>query len=421
MTHFTETHRIAIRTAMIAGLACLATSRLAGADHSDLRSVPLDCNPAELLPPLNSLCKIKRRAEGRRLFTKETFGGNGRTCETCHSRRTGTFSPDDVLRRLTRDPGDPLFVHDGLDDGFSGISRILEHATVRITLPLPDGLSLKDDPAATHVTFNRGTPTVKNTPALEDVFMHDLRNVTLQDQALGAIRGHAQNSVEPTQLELDLIGEFQQTDVRFFSSRKLRGFAAGGPAPELPQGNTESEQRGRLFFVDAPFNPPDKTGVCALCHSGPMLNEANVFSSAVFGNPPGVRAFSVGVSERNVIGNPLYTFLVEDTLGPPVEVTTPDIGILMTDHDQLVSLGVVPPDFVLAQFGLRRAFFANMFKTPTLWGIKDTAPYFHDNSAKNLEEMLEQYDFAFGTPPIGGAITLTPQDKEDIIAFLKLL
>ena len=94
----------------------------------------------------------------------------------------------------------------------------------------------------------------------------------------------------------------------FFSNGTLRSFAAGGPAPELPAGTTESEKRGRLFFVDAPFEPPGKAGVCALCHSGPMLNEANVFSTAVFGNPPGIREFGIGVSERNVVDNPYRRF-----------------------------------------------------------------------------------------------------------------
>lgn len=429
MNIFTQEIPAASRMMMLVMFVGLSSLQPALADDDDddeaddiaPSEVPLDCNPHEFEPPPKFLCKAKRRAEGRRLFTQETFGGNGRTCETCHSRKTGTFSPEDVLKRLSEDPDDPLFVHDGLDDGFTGVSRILEHATVRITLPLPEGVSLKHDPQATHVTVNRGTPTVKNTPALENVFMHDLRNLTLQEQALGAIRGHAQNTVEPTPLQLDLIAEFQQTAPRFFSNPELRRFAKGGPPPALPLGNTESEQRGRLFFVDAPFNPPNKTGVCALCHSGAMLNEANVFSSAVFGNPPGVRAFSVRVAERNLLGNDLHTFLIEDTLGPPVEVTTPDLGILMTDHKQLMDLEILPPDPVLARFGLRRAFFANMFKTPTLWGVKHTAPYFHDNSAKNLEEMLDQYDFAFSTPPIGGSIQLTPQDKEDIIAFLELL
>ena len=51
----------------------------------------------------------------------------------------------------------------------------------------------------------------------------------------------------------------------------------------------------------------------------------------------------------------------------------------------------IPPPFVLEQLGLRLAFFANLFKTPTLWGVSDTAPYFHDNSARNFDEVLKQY------------------------------
>jgi cytochrome c peroxidase len=177
-----------------------------------------------------------------------------------------------------------------------------------------------------------------------------------------------------------------------------------------------------LFFVDAAFAPPGKVGVCAICHSGPMLNRTNGFSGPVFGSPPGAGLENVLVSERNLIGNPLHTFLIHDTLGSPIEVTTPDLGVLITDHDQLVARGHIPPDPVLAFFGIRRAFFANFFKIPTLWGVTATAPYFHDNSAKDLDEMLEQYDFFFeNAPQIGGAIELTEQDKEDIKSFLELL
>jgi len=42
-----------------------------------------------------------------------------------------------------------------------------------------------------------------------------------------------------------------------------------------------------------------------------------------------------------------------------------------------------------------RAFFAGVFKIPTLWGVKHTAPYFHDNSMKTLEEVAEHYAFYF--------------------------
>ena len=118
--------------------------------------------------------------------------------------------------RSLRQTNDPLFRHDGFDDGVEGLSRITEHATVRIELPLPPYVTLKDDPARRTIVVHRGTPTTLNTPALEDVFMHDLRNVTLEEQALGAIEGHAKNSIQPTPLQIQLIAEFQRTH-RFFS------------------------------------------------------------------------------------------------------------------------------------------------------------------------------------------------------------
>jgi cytochrome c peroxidase len=64
----------------------------------------------------------------------------------------------------------------------------------------------------------------------------------------------------------------------------------------------------------------------------------------------------------------------------------------------------------------------NRFKQPTLWGIKNTAPYFHDNSAKTLEDVLEHYDFFLRRAGAQFEFRgFTAQDKSDIIAFLKLL
>ncbi len=105
------------------------------------QDVSLDCDPT-----LSEKCARKRLQEGRRLFDVETFGGNGRTCRTCHSKQTGTFTPEEAILRLALDPSDPLFLHDGLDDGVDGTSRITEHATVRIEIPLPPGVVLLDDP-----------------------------------------------------------------------------------------------------------------------------------------------------------------------------------------------------------------------------------------------------------------------------------
>src|SRR5579862_1824441 len=76
--------------------------------------------------------------KNRRLFTTETFGGNGRTCQTCHSPDTGTISPADARKRYRRNPSDPLFLFDGSDDGQShGVNRMLSDATVLVEIPLP--------------------------------------------------------------------------------------------------------------------------------------------------------------------------------------------------------------------------------------------------------------------------------------------
>src|SRR5437868_4169863 len=75
--------------------------------------------------------------DGKRLFERETFGGNGRTCLTCHSSDTGTVSPQDAQRRFYQSGNDPLFLHDGSDDGKgNGVSRMLKNATILVEIPL---------------------------------------------------------------------------------------------------------------------------------------------------------------------------------------------------------------------------------------------------------------------------------------------
>ena len=361
--------------------------------------------------------------EGQRLFDHETFGGNGRTCRTCHSDDDGTIDPGEVAKRLARNPLDPLFVHDGLDDFVSGTSRIAAHATILIERELPEGVVLLDDPFATSVVLARGVPSTVNTPALDPALMYDMRNLDLQDQASGAIERHARSALAPTAGQLDAIAEFQKTDNRFFSSKALKGFAEGGPAPALPEGRTASERRGREFFVDAPWDPPSKKGVCALCHSGPMLNTSNEFTTIPTGAPPGWRAFDIGVSSRNLMNNPVRTFAVTDPCNATIEVSSPDPGIMITGVYNIPMLAQFLPPKELCI--LHPGFFANMFKTPQLWGVRHTAPYFHDNSAKTLEDVLEQYVFMFtsnsGFPLTDSNILLTPQDIQDIIAFLRLL
>jgi hypothetical protein len=337
--------------------------------------------PAPPLPPAVDL------ADGQHLFDRETFGGNGRTCLTCHMRETGTITLADISRRLGANPDDELFRHDALDDGRSGISRILAHGTIRVELPLPPYVTLADNPAQRTIVVHRGVPTTLNAPALDGrgivALMLDLREADLQKQALGAIRTHAQSPIEPTRQQLDNLAAFQQMDERFFSSAALRTFARGGASPQLPEGGTESERRGRTFFVDAAPPPGSKEGVCGMCHSGPMLNEVNQFGQTETGVPIGAKIGNVLVAETNKLRNPTFTFWVEGW-GESRMVNLPDPGIMLTPPGTTPQMSA----FVLP-FNLHPQELAGFFKTPSLWGVRHTAPYFHDNSAKKLGEVVD--------------------------------
>ena len=73
-----------------------------GVTKDQLRQVSFDCKPLDLSADLARVCRVARHLEGQRFFEEETFGGNGRTCATCHSPETGTFSPADAQARPWR-------------------------------------------------------------------------------------------------------------------------------------------------------------------------------------------------------------------------------------------------------------------------------------------------------------------------------
>lgn len=350
--------------------------------------------------------------DGERLFETETFGGNGRTCRTCHSEDTGTVSPKDAAKRLKEDPNDPLFVHDGSDDGLGhGHSRMLADATILMTIPLPANVTLADDPTARSVILRRGIPTTLNTPALDPVLMLDGRQPTLEAQAAGAIHDHAQG-IGPSAADLHSIAEFQRTEA-FFSSPALRRFARGGAAPRLPRGHTPSEKRGRRFFEDVGPDPAlgFKPGLCAHCHSGPLLNQTNEFAQAFIQLPipAGMRFISVGVSEFDAANNPRREFIFNQGTASESHVFSPDPGRAL-----ITGIGIVPDNPALTLENV------NAFKISPLRGIARTAPYFHDNSAKTLEDVAAHYALFFNVVT-GGAIVLDAQDQADIVAFMKLL
>ncbi len=162
--------------------------------------------------------------------------------------------------------------------------------------------------------------------------------------------------------------------------------------------------------MEAPFTRGAKNGICALV---PQRADVESRQPDTVGRRGGRTARHPGrdgvVSERNKMGNPVYTFLIDDGMGHQVEMSSPDPG-------EILSSARLPPPGVFP-----RTTFFNFFKIPTLWGVRNTAPYFHDGSARTLEDVVEQYEFFFKDNPFGLITTLTEEDKKDIAEYLKLL
>src|ERR1044071_6653809 len=164
---------------------------------------------------------------GEDLFEDATFGGNGRTCATCHPSeygQSGTLNPAQIQYLFSRNPSNKLFKHDGADViGGNTFNRIRQHATILINKSLPANVRIVGS-GARNVLLPRGIPTTMNTPALDPVLMYDGREPNLQQQARNAIAGHAQ-STNVTTSQLDAIARFQ---TGLFNRSNLKNFAKYG-------------------------------------------------------------------------------------------------------------------------------------------------------------------------------------------------
>ena len=125
-----------------------------------------------------------------------------------------------------------------------------------------------------------------------------------------------------------------------------------------------------------------------------MLNRTNQAHQTSSGIPAGVRFFDTGVTIVNQPDNPIRTWVINDGINPVVTLHSPDVGLILDPTPPTPPPSVAP-----------RAFFANQFKIPTLWGVRDTAPDFHDNGAKTLRDAVAHYqrffNFTEAQDPVG--------------------
>jgi cytochrome c peroxidase len=366
-------------------------------------------------------------ARGRKAFNDRNLnnlGGNGRSCADCHMPSEGfQLSPAAARARFdalqeelehNKNADDPLFRPVDADDfrvnGSNAIdfSNLVENGLIRVTIPLPLNVKLIDPITGqpsdeTSVDLWRAVMPVLNVaitgpdnvlpiwpPGAPRVpimgqdpnganrqggYQHDARFGTLQEQARGALIAHAQVSVEPPQSMLDDLADFQKT---LFSSPgvELLANAIGSgstPFPDPDPELNELEQQGKVIFNRA----------CAQCHGGtlhpsgstpetafvrPIVRYHNIATAcprpATDGFAPCPERLARNArTYRITLGNGTFQF-----------VTTSDPGRLLLTG-QPADLGVMD--------------------ITQLRGINRTAPYFHNNSAATLEEVLDHYDAFF--------------------------
>lgn len=315
---------------------------------------------------------------GEELFFHETFGGNGRTCATCHDPRNEfTVSPELIRGRFAADPDGPLFRPVDSDDGKGrDYTTLLEFGLFNVNVPLHPDVSVVDDPLRRTITVRRGAPSIANA-ALTAPYLQDGRGASLQDQAAGAILDHMQPRRGATEKELNAIARFEEGMFYPLRLRALRGdpdVLPLDPDFSIPvQG--ETARRGKVVF--------DRH--CLRCHDGELRDTP--------ADPRASRFVSVFVSEVNVPNLPILRLAFKMPDGSVVETITPDPG-----------RGAITG----------RLEDLNAFDTPPLRGLKHTAPYFHDNSAPTLGNVVDHYNNTFQFRIFG-------RDREDLIAYLELL
>jgi cytochrome c peroxidase len=129
------------------------------------------------------------------------------------------------------------------------------------------------------------------------------------------------------------------------------------------------------------LNVPAILGTCSTCHNAPNAGNHSI---------PMPLDIGVADASRRTADLPLYT-LRNKTTGATVQTTDPGRA-LVTGRWQDIG----------------------RFKGPTLRALAARAPYFHNGSAKDLNEVVRFYDDRFG-------IGLSEQERDDLVAFLKAL
>ena len=358
--------------------------------------------------------------------TPEGLAGNGRACADCHmpsdsfqlspASAEARFQSLRLRRRGNPDADDPLFRPIDADDfrthgdTATDFSNLRQNGLVRITLPLPPNIRLIDP--ATNAVSNETTvdlwrmvPTVNNValtgpdasapvwprdPNPMGGYQLDARVTTLQEQAFGALVNHAQIPQPPQRL-LDDLASFERT---LFTNHRVRALAdaVGEGAAALPDPDPrldELERQGKAVFERA----------CSQCHGGPGQSTpvfpVNRFSTISSQCPRPVDTatparFAFAECPPRLARNArTYEIVLSLPTQGPAGIIPAGTRVRRTTSDpgRALQTGFVGGPGPFDDW--------DKFDVPGLRGLRATAPYFHNNSAGTLEEVVDHYEQFF--------------------------
>jgi cytochrome c peroxidase len=383
--------------------------------------------------------------------------GNGRSCADCHMPSDQfQMSPAGVearfqllqkRRRWNPWADDPLFRPVDADDfrvngnQARDFRNLRENGLVRVSFTLPANFRLIDPatnlPSAdTAVDVWRMVPTVNDVkltgpdgmnpwargPNAAGGYQLDGRFANLQEQALGALLDHAQIQAPPPLRLLDDLAAFQRT---LFTNHRVRALsdalaAGASPLPDPDPPLSGLEQAGKTVFARA----------CSHCHGGAGQSTTQA---------PVVRYHDIATqcprpvdtaSPARFRFKPCPERLARNAR--TYEITLPN-GTAMrrvsSDPGRALLTGFVGGPAPLDDW--------NKLDTNGLRGIRHTAPYFHNNSAETLEEVVDHYVEFFKrvranaapgvVPPVASTDgvhfdrQIQPEEIEALLAYLRKL
>ena len=340
-------------------------------------------------------------AQGFQIFFNEKFGGNGRTCGTCHpSDNNFTIDPKYLT---TLAPDDPLFVAESNPD----LAHNFENPTLMRALGLivenPDGFDnlatkfvLRSVPHLLGLQHSRTPiqPGSPNPPAERLGWAGDGAPGagTIRDFAVGAITQHFTKTLNrvpgtdfrlPTNAEMDALAAFQLALGR---QQDLNLPAMQFKSPVVSRGQA-------IFLATDSVGGTVGAGKCNLCHG----------NGGALGLDHDNRNFNIGT---------------EDLADHPADLIMP---------------GARPRDGGFGKGPNAKGGFGNgRFNTPVVIEAADTGPFFHNNSAATIEEAVAFYNsnafnnsevgISFKAADTGGiGIHLESTQVESVSALLRVL